>query len=111
MSSISIRFGSTGLAIYLGLGVLYHLITSDIPFAWGDPWLYVTMALWPFMLLGWIIAVLIAIFVIWVACQMYDDYFSYESKKRRKNQKLVKIQQAKQAEERERRQKSAPHND
>jgi len=111
MNTISIKFGSTGLAIYLGLGVLYHIITSDIPFAWGDPWLYVTMALWPFMFLGWIIAVLIGIFVIWIGCQMYSDYFSYESKKRRNHKKVVKIQQDKQAEERERRQKSTPPND
>jgi hypothetical protein len=61
------------------------------------------MALWPFMVIGWIILLIIIGIVIWIACEMYSDYFGYESKKRRKNQKLVKIQQAKQAEERERR--------
>lgn len=84
MSSITVRFGSVGLAIWLALGVLYHLITSDIPFSWGDPWLYVTMALWPFMFLGWVILFFVVCFVLWVGIQYYD-----EQTKKRQNAKRV----------------------
>lgn len=85
MSSITVRFGSTGLAIWLGIGVLYHLITSDIPFAWADPWLYVTMALWPFMLLGWIFVAFVIISVIWLVCTLYGE----AAKKRQSAKKLA----------------------
>ena len=82
-SDIVIKFGSP---VYLGIGVLYHLITSDIPFAWTDPWLYITMALWPFMLLGWFILLFIVIFLVWVACEWWSD----KSKKRQYSKKVAK---------------------
>ena len=79
---IVVKFGSP---VYLGIGVLYHLITSDIPFAWSDPWLYITMALWPFMLLGWFILLFFVIFLVWVTCEWWSD----KSKKRQSQKKLA----------------------
>ena len=64
--SITINFGLTGLFVYLAIGILYHLITGDGPFAWSDPWLYVTMAMWPFFLLGWIILAVIVVAIVFV---------------------------------------------
>ena len=101
-SDIVIKFGSP---VYLGIGVLYHLITSDIPFAWSDPWLYITMALWPFMLLGWFILIAFAIFVIWVICLWFDEH----SKKCQKREKLAKIRkESEQRKERQRIRASTP---
>jgi len=102
MSSITVRFGSTGLAIWLGIGVLYHLITSDIPFAWSDPWLYVTMALWPFMLMGWIIVAFVIISIIWLVCTLYGE----EVKKRQKARKVANLHR--ESEERRRRPTAPP---
>ena len=81
---IVVKFGSP---VYLGIGVLYHLITSDIPFAWSDPWLYITMALWPFMLLGWIFVAFVVISAIWLICTVYSDV----AKKRQYSKKQAKI--------------------
>lgn len=55
MNSITIKFGSVGLLIWVGLGLLYHIITGDEPFSWGNPWLYVDVALWPFFLFFWVV--------------------------------------------------------
>jgi hypothetical protein len=72
MNTLTIRFGSTGLLVYLGLGILYHLISSDIPFSWADPWLYITMAIWPVFIIGWILAIF---FVCFIGFVTYDVYF------------------------------------
>jgi len=66
-NSITINFGWISALIYLGIGILYHLITGDGPFMWSDPWLYVTMAIWPIFLLGWIILVVIVVVAIFIA--------------------------------------------
>lgn len=99
MNTITIRFGSTGLIIWLGLGILYHLITSDIPFSWGDPWLYVTMAIWPVFIFGWFILLFIIGFVLWVGLQYYDE----KAKKRLNSRKLANFRK-----ERKVRSKGAP---
>jgi membrane protein implicated in regulation of membrane protease activity len=78
MNTITVKFGSVGLLIWAGLGVLYHLMTSDIPFTWADPWLYVTMAIWPLFIFGWIVTVIAVIFV------MYAIYDSYTTAARRR---------------------------
>lgn len=36
-----------GLLIYMGIGLLYFLLTHHY-FSWMDPWVYVTIALWPY---------------------------------------------------------------
>jgi heme/copper-type cytochrome/quinol oxidase subunit 2 len=71
--SITVNFGLTGLFVYLGIGILYHLITGDGPFMWSDPWLYVTMAIWPIFLLGWIILVIITIVVIFITIWWFTE--------------------------------------
>lgn len=63
--SVTFKVGGwIGTFAYLACGMLYHLVMSDTPFSWGDPWLYVDMALWPFWLFGWFILLIIAIIVI-----------------------------------------------
>ena len=57
-----VKFGWLGAGIYIALGILYHLIMGDYEvFSWADPWLYASMFLWPFFLIGWIIVWVIAI--------------------------------------------------
>jgi len=66
-----IRFGTL---VYLGLGILYHLITSDISFTWADPWLYVTMAIWPVFLLGWFLLLVAIVFCLFVGFVWYEEH-------------------------------------
>ncbi len=74
MNTLTIRFGSTGLVVYLGLGILYHLISSDIPFTWADPWLYITMAIWPVFLLGWFLLAFAICFCLFVGFMYYEEH-------------------------------------
>lgn len=60
--------------IYIALGILYHLVSSPNAFAWSDPWLYVTIGLWPIFLLGWVFLIFAVIFVGYV---LYDKYKMY----------------------------------
>jgi len=83
--SITINFGLTGLFVYLGLGILYHLATGDGPFLWSDPWLYVTMAIWPIFLLGWIILAIIVIVIGFVTLWWF--YEERPKAKRREEQR------------------------
>jgi hypothetical protein len=62
--------------IYIALGILYHLVSSPNAFAWSDPWLYVTIGLWPIFLLGW---VAIAFGICYVGYILYDKYKAYTS--------------------------------
>lgn len=39
----------TGTAIYFAIGMLIYMIFN--PFSWSDPWLYIYIGLWPFILL------------------------------------------------------------
>ena len=62
--SVTVNLGWTGAFAYLACGMLYHLVMSDVPFDWGNPWLYVDMALWPFWLFGWFLVLVVIIIVI-----------------------------------------------
>lgn len=74
--SIEIK-GFGGLVVYLGIGFLvYMLIYVPDVFTWGDPWLYIVAALWPFAL-AWEFLVIIfwiavAIAAICFVCYVYD---------------------------------------
>jgi hypothetical protein len=65
--SITINMGWTGAFAYLACGMLYHLVMSEVPFAWGNPWLYVDMALWPLWLFGWFLVLVVLIIAIGAA--------------------------------------------
>jgi hypothetical protein len=47
------------LVIYLAIGLLVRLLAYG-PVDWADAWVYVTVALWPAVLLWWSIPYLIA---------------------------------------------------
>jgi hypothetical protein len=79
--TITVNLGLVGTCVYLAIGILYHLITGDGPFEWSDPWLYVTMAIWPIFLLGWLIALILAAVALWVG---YYYFFEDLPKKRRR---------------------------
>lgn len=47
----NLRLGWIGAGIYMALGIVYHMVFGDYEvFSWADPWLYVGMFLWPFLL-------------------------------------------------------------
>ena len=72
MNSVTIKVGGfVGLTIWVAVGILYHLVTSDIPFTWSDPWLYVTIGLWPIFFLGWVILTIGAVLAILVGFWWY----------------------------------------
>ncbi len=66
-----------GLAVYMWLG-----IDAMADFSWSDPWLYVYMCLWPFVLIWavfWYIligvGVLVGLSILIAACSMvWDNY-------------------------------------
>lgn len=103
-NSITINFGLTGLFAYLGIGILYHLITGDGPFAWTDPWLYVTMAIWPFFLLGWVILAIIVIIILFVIAW----YFMEERPRAKRLEEAGKQRRAKGEERRRAAAKATP---
>lgn len=76
--NIQIR-GFGGAIIYLGIGFLvYMLIYVPDVFTWGDPWLYIIAALWPFAL-AWeffviIFYIILVIAAIGLVCIMYDCF-------------------------------------
>jgi uncharacterized membrane protein len=83
--SITINMGWTGAFVYLACGILYHLMISDVPFAWGNPWLYVDMALWPLWLFGWVLVLIVIIIVIVAA--VFGGAHIMDALNRRKNRK------------------------
>ena len=96
--SVTINLGITGAFVYLACGMAYHLITSDDVFAWSNPWLYIDMALWPFWLLGWVIALIaIVLAVIFGGAYFRDRITKF------KNRKAFEKIQKQQEEEREKR--------
>lgn len=83
--SITINIGWTGAFAYLACGMLYHLVTSEIPFTWGNPWLYVDMALWPLWLFGWFLVLIVIIIAIVAAVfggAHILDYFEHRKGRR-----------------------------
>lgn len=72
--------------IYIALGILYHLITGDGPFAWSDPWLYVTIGIWPVYFFGWILFWFGVAFALFALYDKFDSYIKLtpEMKMRRK---------------------------
>ncbi len=83
--SITINMGWTGAFAYLACGMLYHLVTSDVSFAWGNPWLYVDMALWPLWLFGWFLVLIVIIIAIVAA--VFGGAHIMDAFDRRKNRK------------------------
>jgi hypothetical protein len=78
--------------IYIALGILYHLITGDGPFAWSDPWLYVTIGIWPVYFFGWIFFWFCICYALYALYDQYDSYMKKTPKqlmvaKRRREQK------------------------
>ena len=45
-----------GLLVYLVLGMIYHMIVTDV-FLWSDPWTYIHMVLWPFFVAWWMFVI------------------------------------------------------
>lgn len=99
-SSITVNFGLTGLFVYLGIGILYHLITGDGPFMWSDPWLYVTMAIWPIFALGWVILVIIVVFLVVSLLWYLDDHKDQKRREKERKQRLGEIEERRRAEAR-----------
>ncbi len=86
--SVTFKVGGwIGTFTYLACGMLYHLVMSDNPFSWGDPWLYVDMALWPFWMFGWFILLIIAIIAIVAA--VFGGAHIMDAFDRHKNRKAV----------------------
>ena len=83
---VTIIFGFVGFLIWIRVGILYHLATGDEPFSWADPWLYVTIGLWPIFLLGWIIAA----FLLFLACLLGYWYVGVIRDEKSRNQSTSK---------------------
>jgi membrane protein implicated in regulation of membrane protease activity len=96
-NSITVNFGLTGLFVYLGIGILYHLITGDGPFMWSDPWLYVTMAIWPIFALGWVILVVVIVVVAFIIL-----WWFYEERPKAKRREAQRNERREKGEERRR---------
>lgn len=72
--TINLKVGGViGTLVYLACGMLYHLLDADV-FSWADPWLYVTMILWPLFLFGWFLLICIIIVVIVLAFLFAGDW-------------------------------------
>ena len=66
-----------GLVIYLAIGLLVYLLAYGQP-DWSDAWVYVITALWPFLLLWWVLPYaigLIVLMLIVVSCLAAWDYY------------------------------------
>jgi len=64
-------------AVYLGIGILVYLILGAWSvFTWSDPWLYVYMALWPFIIMWnlfiWLMAIILIGLVIYGIFRLFD---------------------------------------
>lgn len=76
--TVELKLGWVGGGIYIALGIVYHLIFGDGPFSWGDPWLYVGMFLWPFLLffrfLFWgIILFVVGVTIYWLCVDVPNN--------------------------------------
>lgn len=90
---ITFRVGFLAAAIYLAIGLLWHLMTGDYEvFSWTNPWLYVDTLLWPLWLAGWVILGIIAIIVIVAVCVGVSDL--WDDHKRRQREKAWRAKQA-----------------
>lgn len=94
--SVTVKLGWISLLVYAGIGVLYQLMTGDGPFTWTDPWTWVTMALWPVFLAGWVILGILGVLTIAFLFYLYDDW------KTKKNRKKVVARRLEEREERRR---------
>jgi len=71
--------GLGGTIVYLAIGFLvYMLIYAPDVFVWGDPWIYIIAALWPFAL-AWEFFVIILWLLLFIVCAgvvyIVYDYF------------------------------------
>lgn len=102
--SITFKIGGwLGTFVYLAMGMVYHLMTSDVAFSWGNPWLYIDMTLWPFWLLGWVIVLIIVVLLI--VAMVFGGAHIMDALNRRKNRKAF---EKRQEEERRRIAKATP---
>lgn len=75
--------GFVGLTVYLAIGILSYLWFGEYEvFTWTDPWLYVYVGLWPFLLIFWGGLIVIGIVAVIALCAVLLD--SYEKRKRRR---------------------------
>ena len=84
--TLTIKVGGwLGVGIYAACGMLYHLLDAEV-FSWADPWLYVTIFLWPLFLLGWFIVIAVAIVALVVAVLFGGDLIDDWKRKRRRRE-------------------------
>lgn len=73
--------GFVGLTVYLAIGILSYLWFGEYEvFTWTDPWLYVYIGLWPFLLIFWGGVLMLGIVAVIALCAVLLD--SYEKRKR-----------------------------
>lgn len=85
-ATVTFRFGFVGAAIYLAIGMLYHLLMSDGPWLWSDPWTYIHMGLWPFFVFFWIAVtgcVIAAIAFVWM---YFEDKKNVRARRKRREE-------------------------
>jgi heme/copper-type cytochrome/quinol oxidase subunit 2 len=83
MTAITFAHGWKSLGGYVALGLLYQLATGDGPFSWVDPWTWITMFLWPFFLLGWIVTVSAGVLVVVFLFFLYSEHRTTKKKQPR----------------------------
>ncbi len=92
--SITFKIGGwLGTFVYLAMGMLYHLMTADVAFSWGNPWLYIDMTLWPLWLFGWFLVLIVIIIAIVAA--VFGGAHIMDAFDRRKNRKAFEKRQEK----------------
>ena len=63
-----------GLGIYLAIGLAFFLMTHRY-FSWMDPWVYVTMVLWPYFVflfaMKWMFLIVVGGFISYMVYRAY----------------------------------------
>ncbi len=85
-------------------------MTSDIPFTWADPWLYVTMAIWPLYAFTWVVIFIAGCFALFAVVDAYQRFakqrrFDKSPKGQKMKRRRLKVMQQKE----EQRKAPLPH--
>jgi len=77
--------GPIAAIFYAAIGLLLYLLFGEYEvFSWVDPWVYVYIGLWPFLVFWWFILIAICIIGLVLIGSLISDWYNKRFKKARK---------------------------